>query len=81
MKQFKESKKKIKEAKECKYDLDKIEGGAIYLTRTGDKPGSKSSIMILPHAIDHFMEMGKEELLEGKAFVYYVKLLGGLNVE
>ena len=64
----------MKEPEQCLYDLKKIEGGAIYLKRVGDKESfSRSEVLIIPSFIDSFFEMGELGYLTGEALALYKK--------
>ena len=59
--------------KPCTYDLLKIEGGAIYLT----KNYTRADVIVFNAFKDHFYHMGERGLLRGEALRMYEEETNG----
>lgn len=55
-----------------KFDLLRANGGALYLTRDGEK----AHVIIMPNSINNFKRMGELEFLTGKALILYEEMYG-----
>jgi len=69
LKRFKE---KIVETPKCTFDIIKVEGGALYLSRDGDS----ADVIIGETYHDHFRRMGEMGFLRDAALELYEKEYG-----